>query len=198
MPKSNSKEAKESSILNIDKILNKIEAGAVSFKNTLSSFWESIMDFFQNLYESLIEPLIPAQIKDWVKKNLFSTEKSKENTKNINDIYNKLKWKEKPDFFPFYLAMQWYNNQKGQIKNSKYLTVIDYSKPVTQNRLYVINMNTLTVEDCVPTWHWKGSGNTQKTDKFSNTPNSNQTSIGFLELQTNQLLILKEHGNDCF
>ena len=122
--------------------------------------------------------LIPQGIKNWVKENLFSPEKQK-NTENMNEIYQKLKWVEKPDFLPFYLAMQWYNKEKGKLWNSKYLTVVDYSKPVNQRRLYVINMETLTVENCVKTWHGKRSGNTQVTSRFSNMVNSNQTSIGF-------------------
>ena len=124
---------------------------------------------------------LPSSIVNWVKNNLFSPEKQK-NTENINEIYKNLKlaeWTEKPDFLPFYLAMQWYNKEKRKLWNSKYLTVVDYSKPVSKNRLYIINMQTLTVENCVPTWHGKNSWNTQTTSKFSNTPNSKQTSIGF-------------------
>lgn len=175
MSKTKNKEIKDSSQI-FDTILNKIEAGVVNFKESLSSFWESIWDFFTNLYEKVISPLIPDSVKDWFK-NLFFT--SKEKIKDIYEVYDKLKWKEKPDFLPFCLAMQWYNKQKDKIGNSKYLTVIDYSKPVSQNRLYVINMQTLTVENCVPTWHGKNSGDTKTTSKFSNKNGSKQTSIGF-------------------
>lgn len=148
------------------------------------NYW---VDKLTELRNSIVK-LVPAPVKEWVKTNLFAPEKQK-NTENINELYKKLKWREKPDFLPFYLAMQWYNKQKNNIRNKKYLTVIDYSKPVGKNRLYVINMETLTVENCVPTWHGKNSGDTQTTSKFSNTPNSNQTSIGFFrtpaELQSN-------------
>jgi hypothetical protein len=119
-----------------------------------------------------------------VKVNLFAPEKQK-NTEAINELYKKLKWPEKPDFFPFYLAIQWYNKEKWKLWNSRYLTVIDYSKSVKQNRLYVINMDTLTVEHCTPTWHGKNSGNTQNTSRFSNNVRSNQTSIGFFRTPAN-------------
>jgi hypothetical protein len=47
--------------------------------------------------------------------------------------------------------MQGYNKNKNSLKNKRYLTVVDYSKPVSKNRLYVINMDTLTVENCIQT-----------------------------------------------
>lgn len=122
--------------------------------------------------------IVPSWLKRWVKDNLFAPEKQK-NTEITNEIYQRLQWPEKPDFLPFYLAIQWYNKEKGSLWNTKYLTVVDYSKPVSQNRLYVINMDTLTVENCVRTGHGRNSGNTQTTTRFSNNPNSNQTSIGF-------------------
>ena len=146
-------------------------------KQWISDVYNYGVDKLSSLW-NVTTKLIPAGVKNWVKENLFSPEKQK-NTENINEIYRNLKWKEKPDFLPFYLAMQWYNKQKNNIRNSKYLTVVDYSKSVNENRLYVINMQTLTVENCVPTWHGKNSWNTQTTSKFSNNPNSNQTSIGF-------------------
>lgn len=146
-------------------------------KQWISDVYNYGVDKLSTLW-NVTTKLIPAGVKNWVKENLFSPEKQK-NTENINEIYKNLKWREKPDFLPFYLAMQWYNKQKNNIRNSKYLTVVDYSKSVNENRLYVINMETLTVENCVPTWHGKNSWNTQTTSKFSNNPNSNQTSIGF-------------------
>lgn len=138
------------------------------------NYW---VEKLSNLWNFITESL-PKHVKEWVKTNLFSPEKQ-ENTEKINDIYKQLKWPEKPDFFPFYLAMQWYNKEKKSLWNSKYLTVVDYSKPVSENRLYVINMQTKTVENCVPTWHGKNSGNTKKTTDFSNEKGSNKTSIGF-------------------
>lgn len=145
--------------------------------NRLKDMYNYWIDKLSNL-RSLITIDLPSIVTTWVKDNLFSPEKQK-NTENINEIYKKLQWKEKPDFFPFYLAMQWYNKQKDKIWNAKYLTVVDYSKPVSQNRLYVMNMQTLMVENCVPTWHGKNSGDTKTTSKFSNINNSYQTSIGF-------------------
>lgn len=145
--------------------------------NRLKDVYNYWSDMLSDLWYAATN-LIPPGIKNWVRENLFSPEKQK-NTENINEIYKNLKWKEKPDFLPFYLAMQWYNKQKNSIWNKKYLTVIDYSKPPYKNRFYLMNMDTLTVENCVPTWHGKNSWNTQETSSFSNKDGSNQTSIGF-------------------
>lgn len=147
------------------------------FLDRISDAWNYWIEKLSNLWNTITNTL-PTQVTNWIKTNLFSPEKQK-NTENINEIYKKLQWREKPDFFPFYLAIQWYNKNKSSLKNKKYLTVIDYSKPVSQKRLYVINMDTLTVENCVTTWHWQNSWNTQTTSSFSNADKSKQTSIGF-------------------
>ena len=157
-------------------------------KSALESAFDWVKEWIKDVYNywadklsdlwSGIKSSVPPAVKDRVKANLFSPEQQKK-TEAVNDLHQKLKWPEKPSIFPFYLAMQWYNQEKDSLWNTKYLTIVDYSKPVSQNRLYVINMDTLTVEHCIPTWHGKNSGNTQTTSKFSNNPNSNQTSIGF-------------------
>jgi len=104
MTKPDNKEKKENSKWIIDGILDKIEVNAVNFMETLSSIWESIWDFFTDLYEKVLSPLIPDSVKNWFKSFFFA---SKEKINNIYKTYEQLKWKEKPDFLPFCLAMQW-------------------------------------------------------------------------------------------
>ena len=65
----------------------------------------------------------------------------------------------------------------GAAKNPSTLTIIDYSKPSVEPRLWVLDFDsrTLLYEELVS--HGQGSGGNVAT-KFSNTPDSHQTSIG--------------------
>lgn len=65
----------------------------------------------------------------------------------------------------------------GQAKDPKTLTVIDYSKPSTQKRMWVFDLQSheLLFDELVS--HGRGSGKTMATE-FSNAPDSNMTSLG--------------------
>jgi hypothetical protein len=65
----------------------------------------------------------------------------------------------------------------GAVEQPKTLTIIDYSKPSTKPRLWVLDLGTRQVvyEELVA--HGQGSGGNLPT-KFSNEPDSHQTSIG--------------------
>lgn len=67
-------------------------------------------------------------------------------------------------------------NKKGLAKN-KTLTIIDYSKPSTQKRMWVLDMEKRKVAMHEFVAHGQGSGN-NKANKFSNKPGSHQSSIG--------------------
>lgn len=87
----------------------------------------------------------------------------------------------KPAYATFRKAMIGYLNlQQDQLLNpvKKILTIIDYSLPSTQERLWVIDMATkkLLFNELVA--HGRNSGNLY-ADSFSNDANSNATSLGF-------------------
>jgi len=65
----------------------------------------------------------------------------------------------------------------GQAAAPATLTVIDYSKPSTQKRMWVYDLRThaLLFDELVS--HGRGSGKTSATS-FSNDPSSNKTSLG--------------------
>jgi hypothetical protein len=65
----------------------------------------------------------------------------------------------------------------GDVGNPRTLTVIDYSKPSTAKRLWVVDLETRGVifEELVA--HGEGSGGNRAT-AFSNLPDSHQTSLG--------------------
>ena len=65
----------------------------------------------------------------------------------------------------------------GAVGQPPTLTIIDYSKPSTEPRLWVLDLRTrqIVYEELVA--HGQGSGG-NLPDKFSNEPDSHQTSIG--------------------
>jgi L,D-transpeptidase catalytic domain len=65
----------------------------------------------------------------------------------------------------------------GKVSNPKTLTVIDYSRPSSQQRLWVVDLTTheLLYEELVA--HGQGSGGTTAT-MFSNQPETHRTSLG--------------------
>ena len=96
------------------------------------------------------------------------------------EMWNKLKWKEKPDLEPFSCAMKAYKTEKANwhLKNTKYLTVVDFTKnQQTQNRFFVINLDNNTVEYAEKCWHGEWSGDAQWAKSFSNKSWSHQSSL---------------------
>ena len=67
--------------------------------------------------------------------------------------------------------------KSGAVDHPSTLTVIDYSKPSTEPRLWVVDLasRTLIFEELVA--HGQGSGGNLAT-KFSNVPDSHQSSLG--------------------
>jgi len=92
--------------------------------------------------------------------------------------YEQLKWPEKPDPKVFDFALQWYEKLRNDLRNSDYLTIVDYTKSRDEDRMFVINMKTNTVEYLVPVGHGKKSGGKFATS-FSNGVGSNKSSLGF-------------------
>lgn len=78
----------------------------------------------------------------------------------------------------FKQAMHGYFNIK--LKNNRYITIIDYSLPSSQKRLYVIDLQDKGLK--YHTWvaHGKNSGENQAAT-FSNRNGSKQSSLGFFK-----------------
>ncbi len=66
----------------------------------------------------------------------------------------------------------------GEVSNSRYLTVIDFSQSGRQKRFYLIDMHDQALVMNTFVSHGKNSG-LDRADKFSNTINSEQSSLGF-------------------
>lgn len=69
--------------------------------------------------------------------------------------------------------------QNGLVAPGKaILTVIDFTKPSREKRMWVIDLNQKKVLFNTLVSHGKNTGNV-KAEKFSNVPNSNMSSLGF-------------------
>lgn len=69
-------------------------------------------------------------------------------------------------------------NNMGKILKKDIITVIDFSKPSTAERLFVINLKTKKIIEKSLCAHGKNSGE-NFASKFSNTAESNESSLGF-------------------
>lgn len=76
-------------------------------------------------------------------------------------------------------AILYFHYNKNLVKNQKFLSVIDFSKSSTQKRFFIINMTNGSVW-AIHVAHGKGSDSDHDgfAERFSNTPNSNATSLG--------------------
>ena len=68
--------------------------------------------------------------------------------------------------------------RENELNNATYLTIIDMSVSANTKRFYLINMETQQVEHKSFVAHGRNSG-VEFANKFSNTINSHQTSLGF-------------------
>lgn len=80
----------------------------------------------------------------------------------------------------FEYAMQGYKSlqQKGQLTNDDVLTIIDFSLPSSQKRLFVIDITNGKLLFNTYVSHGRNSG-TEMATRFSNRPESFQSSLGF-------------------
>ncbi|WP_224998290.1 murein L,D-transpeptidase catalytic domain family protein [Cesiribacter sp. SM1] len=101
---------------------------------------------------------------------------------SILNYYNNIDFGDaaKPEYSTFRKAMIGYLNLQNQKKlgEKQVITIIDYSLPSTEKRLWVINLKAkkLLFHELVA--HGRNSGNLYASN-FSNRMNSNATSLGF-------------------
>lgn len=99
--------------------------------------------------------------------------------KNLGSLYEQLA--EKTAILPkkevFTLAMQGWQKLNKDLK-SKVITIIDFSLPSTEKRMWIIDPENQMVLLHSVVSHGRNSGNLM-ADKFSNQPESYQSSLGF-------------------
>ena len=95
---------------------------------------------------------------------------------NIKTIYKDLGIENKLEYSTFLKAIQGYNRIED--KKAGYITIIDFSKPSNEERFFVIDLENKKVDFSTYVTHGKNSG-LGTAVKFSNNPNSYQSSLGF-------------------
>jgi hypothetical protein len=96
--------------------------------------------------------------------------------KNVLDIYTKCNLKDELEFTVFNRAMIGYNSIS--LTNKKVITIIDFSKPSTEKRLFIIDVENRKLLYQTLVAHGKNSG-VNIASQFSNRSGSLKSSLGF-------------------
>jgi hypothetical protein len=67
---------------------------------------------------------------------------------------------------------------KGAVRNSQYLTIVDFSQSSRKRRFYLLDLNNIELVMNTFVSHGKNSG-VDRAEKFSNVPESEKSSLGF-------------------
>jgi hypothetical protein len=121
---------------------------------------------------------ITASIKDVQKTNVAVA--AKDSAFSLSSVYDSLQLdKTGLDRNTFELALAGYKklNAEGKIRNNK-LSIVDFSKPSTQKRLYIIDLDNKKLLFHTLVAHGRNSGDLM-AKKFSNSNESLQSSLGF-------------------
>lgn len=113
-------------------------------------------------------------------KPVISVEKEKDSTSSLSSLYDSLDLGTKGlERNTFEIALAGYNklSAAGKIRNNK-LSIVDFSKPSTQKRLYIIDLDSRKLMFHTLVAHGRNSGQLLP-NKFSNTNESLQSSLGF-------------------
>ena len=94
----------------------------------------------------------------------------------LTSLYTECELQDKLDYDIFKRAMDGYNSI--ELTNKKLLSVIDYSKPSTEKRFFIIDLENHKLLYSTLVAHGKRSGYVNATT-FSNRRGSNKSSLGF-------------------
>ncbi|MCW9065424.1 MAG: murein L,D-transpeptidase catalytic domain family protein, partial [Ignavibacteriaceae bacterium] len=94
----------------------------------------------------------------------------------LTSLYTECELQDKLDFNVFKIAMDGYNSMEAS--NKKLLSIIDYSKPSTEKRLFIIDVQNRKLLYNTLVAHGKKSGYVNAT-KFSNKYGSHKSCLGF-------------------
>ena len=93
--------------------------------------------------------------------------------------YNSLAFKgPKPSYTVYQLAIKGHQKLAHKLKKKHLLTIIDFSLPSTQKRLWILNLKENKIIEHSLVSHGRNTGE-KLAKSFSNIPNSRQSSLGF-------------------
>jgi len=104
----------------------------------------------------------------------------------INSLYLNMELKNKglsEDAFTSAMKGFDYLNNEGKIQNDRIITIVDFTKPSTEKRLFVLDVETQKILFNTYVAHGQRSGK-EYANLFSNIPESFQSSLGFYETST--------------
>ena len=130
----------------------------------LEQKWDESLDYKKTKSEALKDITDPEFI--WCKEKVY-------------DIYNNLKNREWLSFKAFLTSYVAFSNAKKEKKIPKddVFTVLDFSKPNNEERLFVIDLNMSDVVIKSKAWHGKNSWS-KYAESFSNENWTNKSSVG--------------------
>lgn len=105
------------------------------------------------------------------------THRSESLSKN-QQLYQEVNLKGILDFKIFEAALNGYSSLKPNLKNKNIISIIDFTLPSTEKRMYVIDLNNKKLLYHTIVSHGKNSGDLY-ANRFSNRNGSHQSSLGF-------------------
>ena len=90
-------------------------------------------------------------------------------------------------------ALSYIKNNQNIIHNKNYMTIIDFTVNSTEKRMYILNLQTGSVEKLLVTHGKKSEGELGMAKFFSNTPESEMSSLGYYV--TDSKSYIGKHGN---
>lgn len=142
-------------------------------KNINSLFFKTTFFFILTLNIAFGQQNIQ---KNNLQKDLKHKTSYYQEVKNIINLYNEMNLQSKIDFKTFETAMLGFSEINK--KNDSVITIIDYTKPSTQKRLYVIDVKHKKILFETHVAHGRNSGENYAVN-FSNNLNSYASSPGF-------------------
>lgn len=130
----------------------------------------------QKIFLYIVFFLIPFNNFSFVKNNPTLSTVSANNASEGEKLYSEMKLDTLINFKAFEQAILGYNSLK--VKNKGILTLIDFSKPSTQKRFYVLDIKNHKLLYSSYVSHGRNSGENYATS-FSNQDGSHKSSLGF-------------------